>query len=263
MDEFLKKFTPALDLPKRLRGAILPHAGWMYSGPVAAKTLSLLSEQSTPNSCIIFGADHRGVAAPTVYPDGAWWTPLGPLAIDEATVNALELIKADDLMFSAEAHEQEHAIEVLAPMLKYFWPDITIVPITVPPVASPVEVGRLIADLLKDRRDDYIFLASSDLTHYGESYGWMPAGLASDGFEWMKKNDRQIIDLIIQMEGNRILDEVDTHQNACGPGAMAALVSAMSSYGIGQGHLVEYHTSHGDLPAESFQYGVGYGGIVF
>lgn len=255
------KMSPCL--PTQLRGVLVPHAGWQYSGATAIKTLYALSQRSHPKMCIIFGADHTGVAKHAIYPEGEWMTDLGSLKINRTFTKTLHKAFPELAELNADAHDREHSIEVLTPMIKYLFPDITIVPITVKPETSSEELGRVIASYIKERNEDAVIIASSDLTHYGSYFGFTPAGTGSFGLEWMQSNDHRMIKLCCSVSAGDILSEAHHHHNACGAGAVTALLRALSTLGIQEGHLIEYTTSHGSQPACDFTVGVGYAGIAF
>jgi MEMO1 family protein len=260
---FLSGFKPPEALPERLIGGVVPHAGWSYSGATAARTLYTLSRHIEPESCIVFGADHTGLHRPGIYPKGAWATPLGELRIDEVLSDAIldqlpELVTADP-----NDHQYEHSIEVISPMLKQFWPALPFVPIIVPAVHSSVILGKSLGELVLKLYRPTLFLASSDLTHYGMLYDFDPLGEGADALQWMKHNDRRMIERLLNLDENSIVNEARSNRNACGSGALAALLAALSIAGVKKGYLIEYTTSFDSEPGEVFSTGVGYAGIVY
>jgi hypothetical protein len=263
MRAFLSDFAPPADLPDTLIGAVVPHAGWTYSGRVAARTLSCLERGGRPTTAVLFGTDHTGVFHHSLYPSGAWSTPLGNVPVDEELGEQI-LARTGKLVVSdPDAHRGEHALEVLLPMVKYLWPDCRIVPVTVRPVTDSVELGRKIGKLIESTGKRIVLIASTDLTHYGSLYGFMPGGSGEKGYRWMCENDQRMVDALCAADGDRILTEARRNQNACGPGAAAALAAAVTAMGHSRGYLVEYTTSHGIRPAAEFDYGVGYAGVVY
>ncbi len=263
LDKFLTGFQIPPDLPADLIGAVVPHAGWQCSGEVAAQTLYCLAQRSQPASCILFGADHTGVWQNSLYPEGIWETPLGPVDIDEEWASVLLREIPDLITSNPEAHNREHSIEVLVPMVKYLWPDITIVPVIVPPGDNSILLGVEIGKRAHAIDRQTIFLASTDLTHYGQVYGLNPAGSGYHGFEWIVKNDKRMLECLTAVDGKAVLTEAREHMNACGSGAVAALMGVMVELGHDTGYLVKYTTSHGQAPPADFKYGVGYVGIVY
>ena len=110
-----------------------------------------------------------------------------------------------------------------------------------------------------------VFLASSDLTHYGANYGLVPAGTGPAGLQWAADNDRRLLDLIAGMEVERIVPEVRKHLNACGAGAIAAMLAACREMGAAEARLVwhtnSYETLAGVAP-QSPDNAVGYAAVV-
>ncbi|MCP4375199.1 MAG: AmmeMemoRadiSam system protein B, partial [bacterium] len=118
--------------PGQIRGGLLPHAGWTFSGKLAAITLKALAASKTPQTVIFFGADHSGCAQyAEVYDSGSWITPLGPAQIDTQAAEAL-IAYGPPFRSNRSAHSQEHSIEVQIPLLQALCPDTKILPISVP-----------------------------------------------------------------------------------------------------------------------------------
>lgn len=263
MENFLDRFQLPKGLPKNLLGAVVPHAGWAYSGQVAARTLYCLTKDAQPATVILLGTDHLGVNHPTVFPEGEWVTPLGSLIVDHILVKTILEKVETKVVADAQAHRQEHAIEVVLPMVSYFWSDCQIVPITVPPTEESVLLGKQLGLLLEALPKDTVVVASTDLTHYGAPYGLTVAGIGKEGYEWLVRNDGKMLEALCAAHGDRILQEALQSQNACGAGTVAALAALMTTRGHGQGYLIEYTTSHASQPVANFTYGVGYAGVVY
>jgi AmmeMemoRadiSam system protein B len=128
-------------------------------------------------------------------------------------------------------------------------------------------LGAAVGQACRDFGVDAVFLASTDLTHYGPSYGLTTHGVGPEGLAWAKDvNDRRMIDLILAMRENDAVSEAAANQNACGPGAVAATISACKAYGACRASLLEHTTSYEvlhDRYRELARDAVGYAGIVF
>jgi AmmeMemoRadiSam system protein B len=246
--DFIAGFKISIEFPSDLIGAVVPHAGWRYSGRTAARTIYCLSKKSNPEICIIFGADHTGVLKHGILPKGNWETPLGTILIDEELSELLLSSMPEFLSIDVNAHNREHSIEVI---------------IIVRPEQSSLELGEGIGSILKSSGIPGITVASTDLTHYGEFYGFTPAGMGRSGFQWMRENDVQMIKLMESCEGEKVLVEARQSRNACGSGAVAAMLGVLQTLGRNKGTLVEYSTSHGASPESDFSFGVGYAGVVY
>lgn len=263
IEAFLKGYELPAEPAVPMSG-VVPHAGWVYSGSVAAKVIAAF-RAAKPETFVIFGAVHRwGVAAGAVYDSGVWSTPLGPVEIDEDLAANLLGACGDSLVSDTTAHAYEHSIEVQVPMIKYLYPGARIVPIAMPPTTKAAAAGAAVGEAIAKSGRRVAVLGSSDLTHYGRNYDFAPWGFGAAAREAMAKSDRRLIDLALAFKADAIVAEAQQSQSACGPGAIAAAVAAGKAMGADRAALVEYTTSHdvmGD-PAESFQMAVGYAGIL-
>jgi AmmeMemoRadiSam system protein B len=110
-----------------------------------------------------------------------------------------------------------------------------------------------------------IFLASSDLTHYGPAYRFAPAGVGSAGLDWAKGNDRRLLDRIEQFEPERVVEDVRQHANACGGGAIAAMMAACRELGATRASVLRHANSYETLAAvapQTADNAVGYAAAV-
>ncbi len=258
--------TNAAEIEKPL-GGVVPHAGWICSGAVAGRVVREIAARHQPAVVVVFGAIHvtHGPKA-TVFPSGAWETPLGLAQIDGRLVERFcgqtNLMEPD-----AHAHEREHSIEVEVPFIQHLLPDSLIVPIMVPATDRAAALGAAVGRACKNFGVDAVFLASTDLTHYGPGYGFMPKGVGPDGLTWAKDvNDRRMIDLILAMRENDAVPEAGSNLNACGSGAIAATLAACKAMGARRATLLEHTTSHEVLTrlghADAARDAVGYAGII-
>ncbi|MEK6642915.1 MAG: AmmeMemoRadiSam system protein B [Planctomycetota bacterium] len=256
------------DVSGRIVGGVVPHAGWVCSGAVAARVIDRIAVQRAPAVVVVFGAIHVGLDGPQayLYPSGVWETPLGPAHVDEGVSN--QLVKQTDLLAAdAGAHAREHSIEVEVPFIQHLLPDSLIVPIMVPVNERAAALGTAVGQVCKQSGVDAIFLASTDLTHYGPSYSFAPQGVGPEGLRWAKDvNDRRMIDLILAMREGEAVNEACANWNACGAGAVAATIAACKAIGAGRATLLEHTTSYEVLREryhEPPHDAVGYAGLVF
>ena len=263
---FLKQAKVPSGSGKTFTGGIVPHAGWMFSGAVAAEVIAVLTAGRDIETFVIFGAVHRfsGTSA-SAYASGAWRTPLGEIAIDEEL--AAVVVQGGSIVTdSPAAHDDEHSIEVQVPLVQHLAPSARLLPVMVPPTASAHEVGRLVAERANEVGREVAFLGSTDLTHYGPRYQFTPMGLGSDALAWAKEvNDRRVVDLMVGLRAEAVVAEAAEHRNACGGGAVAAGIRACQTCGADTGRLLRHTTSN---EAARERYGemadaVGYAGVVF
>ena len=249
-----------------LYGGLVPHAGWVYSGALAAATLKALHRASPLQSVVLLGADHTGSSrCGEVYHEGAWGTPLGNVSVDEDLADAL--CQAGSVFRpNAWAHTYEHSIEVQVPLLAVLAPQARIVPVMVPPEGVAMEVGATLGDVLSRWGKPVALIASSDLSHHGGHFP-APGGKGAAGVKWAAKNDRRLLDLLAQMAADKILPEVGARGNACGGGAIAAAVVAAARLGATRGVCLGYTNSyqivHAQMPDDPDDTSVGYASVVF
>ncbi|MBI4603607.1 MAG: AmmeMemoRadiSam system protein B [Planctomycetes bacterium] len=266
--EFLSREPPVAPAAKRLVAAAAPHAGWRYSGGVAARALKALADRSSPRALVLLGAVHREwLEASAVYPSGSWETPLGPVPVDRDLAAEVLRELAGLVEENPGAHASEHSLEVLLPMVHEIFPGVPVVPVMVPPEAAPEELGRRLARVVADRVGTaraVAAVASTDLTHYGPHYGFTPAGTGEKAHAWMQANDRRILSLAERLEAESIPREAHAHRNACGAGALAACVAFARELGSRGGTVLE-HTDSFEVAREDSELvtAVGYAGIVF
>lgn len=248
-------------------GGIVPHAGWVFSGTIAAEVISILARQSTVETFVVFGAMHRygGRAAGAVFTSGAWETPLGRIAVDEELAHAI-LAGSKTLADEPSAHDLEHAIEVQVPFIQHLAPSARILPIIVPPSAAAPAVGAEVAEKARALGRKAVFVGSTDLTHYGPRYRFTPMGSGSKALRWAKEvNDRRLLDLVETLKSDQIVPEAIEHHNACGSGAIAAAMEASKTMGADRAHILR-HTTSNEVARHRFGESadaVGYAGVVF
>ncbi len=267
IDECLSSGPIQGDLPTPIVGAIVPHAGWLFSGELAARAFQAVRQvNANVDTFIVFGAAHRCYeAVPVVYDSGTWQTPLGQIEIDVEL--AAEIVEAGAIADS-DAHRSEHSIEVQVPFIQYLFPDAKIVPVIVPVAGFDPAFGTRVGERIGGRQDKKIVcIASTDLTHYGPRYGFCPEGVGPAALKWAREvNDMEFIDLALTMQAEKIVTEAEMKGNACGPAATATVVAAAKAMGRVHGVLLGHTTSSDIMKAkfnETSEESVGYATIVF
>lgn len=250
--------------PSRVYGGLVPHAGWMYSGPVAGLVFSALAGQKNLETVVLLGAVHHVMGErAALFPRGAWETPIGPVRIDEHLADrvlALTNLVEDD----PAQHESEHSIEVQVPLIRHALPDVKILPIMVPPSPRAVRIGAAVGRAILDARRNAVVVASSDLTHYGPRFRFTPQGVGPQAIRWAHDvNDRAILDRIERLEADGIVPEARRNRNACGSGAIAAAVAAATQIGAIRALILAHTNSQEILPDAQATDSVGYAGGVF
>ena len=242
-DCFTHKLGPGrLPEPRSAERSIIsvvcPHAGYMYSGPVAAHSYYHLSTETRPRSVVVIGPNHTGLGSPVAMMSiGAWETPLGEVKVDEGLAD--DIFKASDLIDIDEwAHLREHSIEVQLPFLQYIYgPDLSFVPICMgfQDLESSREVGRAVAEAV--RGADVVVVASTDLTHQE------PQASAN-------RKDRIVIESILSMDETALQERVRASRiSMCGYGPVSAAIVASKMLDAKGTELLAYHTS-GDVTGD-------------
>ena len=253
------KTQPLIKEADRYLGGIVPHAGWYFSGSIAANVIRHLAAETPPDVIILFGMHLHPGSSNYLMKEGTWETPLGDIEI--ASELALRLEERFPFMIETpDRFVQDNTVEVQLPFIKYFLNQARIVPIGVPPTPASFDIGIAAAEISKSLRLKVKIIGSTDLTHYGENYGFSPGGAGSGALDWTHKNDANLIHQITSMNPNGILSEAREHQNACCSGAAATAVTAVKALGAQTTHLVSYATSYDKSPGDSF---VGYAGVLF
>ena len=256
------------DIPDRIRAGLVPHAGWTFSGDLAAMVFAAIKAKQTVDTFVIFGAVHSVTSHQAMlYSTGQWATPLGPVDVDTELAQAILTQAAALMRDDSASHSREHSIEVQIPIIRHMFPNARIVPIMVPPAAHAHEVGEAAAQAIAQYDKSVVCIASTDLTHYGPSYRYAPMGDGPQALEWVKdQNDRYFIDMAMSMRADTLVESSQMYHNACGAGAVAATVAAAEKLGAKAGHLLA-HTTSAEVIARDFgkdsQDAVGYAAILF
>ncbi len=260
----ISAFVKAMDVSSLSRekpvGGIVPHAGWYFSGSIACNVIRCLGSGSTPEVIVVFGM-HLSPRSPNyIMADGAWETPFGDIQIEEPLARAL-LQRFPFKQETVDDYNRDNTIELQLPFIKYFYRDATIIPIGVPPVRDSLQIGRAAVEIATQKGLNLKVIGSTDLTHYGFNYGFVPQGTGPRAIKWVRdENDKRIIDTMLSLDAEKVIEEGLTHQNSCCAGAAATAITAGRALGADSAELLAYANSHEKSPGDSF---VGYAGIIF
>jgi len=268
INECLEAKTLSQSLPETIVAGIVPHAGWTFSGSLAALVFSAIKQQHEKvHTFVVFGATHSYFGqSPAVYEIGSWITPLGEVPIDEELADAV--LSSGAAVSDPSAHISEHSIEVQIPFIQYLFAGAKILPILVPPRQQAVALGKSVGDIIsRDEQRKIVCIGSTDLTHYGPRYGFTPMGTGKEALRWANSvNDKEFIDLALKLEPQRLLTSAAENCNACGPGAAAAAVAAAKKLGSERGLLLA-HTNSNEVMLRKMSTtsadSVGYAAIIF
>lgn len=235
--------------PTEAMGCILPHAGYIYSGRVAARTVSCLRVK---DNVVLIGPNHTGFgAAFSIVTSGLWQTPLGETDINSDLAKSI-LGKSKYLTDDASAHIHEHSLEVELPFLQYYNPTVKIVPIIVSEgeIQTYKELGKSIALAVKESKleNSTLIAASSDMTHYEPQ-------------KHAEKKDKEAISAILELNEDKLIDKVKRFNiSMCGYAPVAIMLAAVKLLGAKSAKLINYQTS-GDVTGD-YSAVVGYAGFI-
>ncbi len=167
-------------------GGIVPHAGWYYSGKIACNVIKILSESGTPDVLLVFGMHLHAGSPRFLMKEGSWETPFGEIEI-EGGIAAKLAEKYSFEIETAQRFTRDNTIELQLPFIKYFFKDVKIVPMGVPPVEESLNIGIDAVKIAKDLGLKVMVLGSTDLTHYGENYGFVSHGTGVQAVKWVKE----------------------------------------------------------------------------
>lgn len=246
---------------KDVKGIVVPHAGLIYSGAIAAYSYKFLAENGFADTFIILGPNHTGFGSGVaVMTKGSWLTPLGNVEINEKIAKNLQrgIIDNDNT-----AHQYEHSIEVQLPFLQFIAKnqDFKFIPLSMgmQDIDTSIEVGKILAEEIKNYDKKVAIIASSDFSHAGFNYMSMPPkGLRVD--EYAKNQDDFAIKAILDLNEKELINIVqEKNITMCGYGPVAAMITANKLLGAKKAELLKYGTSYEVHPSSSC---VGYGAIA-
>ncbi len=242
--------TPTVkDGPRSIVGLVCPHAGYMYSGPIAAHSYYRLAADQKPSVIVILGPNHTGQGSGlAMMKEGVWKTPLGDIHVDEDTAEAIlresEIIDEDEL-----AHTYEHSIEVQLPFLQHLYGStFKIVPISflMQDYRTSTEVGEAIVGALKGKKA--VIIASTDMTHY-------------EPHETARKKDMEALNALEKLDEKEFYSAIERNRiTACGYGPVVALITASKLLDATKGRVLCYKTS-GDVTGD-YSSVVGYASAI-
>jgi AmmeMemoRadiSam system protein B len=241
---------------KRPCAIVVPHAGYTYSGKIAAHSYLWAFEKGKPDLIVLIGPNHNGGSpdwdkgdrsrgfVSTVFPSGEWKTPLGNSKVDATTAQNLSYMwKYCEL--DVESHATEHSLEVQLPFLQYIYDfDVPILPITL------IDQSKyLVNDLSNALREvtkglSVLYVASSDFTHYEPQ-------------DYAVETDSRIIEYILKNDMDNFYKEIVYGASVCGFGAIGVVMKL----GLRKRNLLKYATS-GDV-TKDYRRVVGYASISF
>ena len=228
-----------VDAPPCPRALVAPHAGLLYSGPVAAHAYRL-ARKCPYAAVVLVGPSHfvtfRGVA---IWPRGAWESPLGDVTIAEHLARDIAA-QSRVVVEHPTAHGREHSLEMQLPFLARVLPGIPIVPLVMgyQNRATAFALGDSLAGALKAHgAGDVLLVASSDLSHY-------------ESADTASALDAVVLKCVQGLDAEALMDALEREpRHACGGGPMVSVIRAASLLGCTQARVLAYADS-GDVSGD-------------
>jgi len=249
------------------RAVVAPHAGWAFSGRLAALAWSTLASSAGAGAggtvafeTVVIAGGHLRPSSPLLYaPEGAFETPFGPREADGELLRALLEAAAGWGLRMAPDRDRDNSVEVQLPFAALFAPRARILWLRLPPSSASIEAGLLVHEAAKSLGRRLAFLASTDLTHYGPDYDFEPRGRGGEAEAWVRGvNDRAFIDACLARDPELVLARARADRSACSAGAVAAALAFAEREGATRASLLDYSTSLDVRRADSF---VGYAAL--
>jgi MEMO1 family protein len=234
------------DRKQKALAVVSPHAGYIYSGGVAAETLS---QVIVPETVLIMGPNHHGRGAEIALSTTTWQMPMGDVPIDtdlaERLLGRSQIITRDEV-----AHRFEHSLEVQVPFLQEMQKNLAIVPLVISHISYPTceKVAATLAECIKESGKDVLIVASSDMTHY-------------ESRKVATKKDSLALDKLLALDPAGLFNTIVAERiTMCGfiPATIALLASIQ--LGARRADLVRY-TDSGEVSGDTDQV-VGYAGVI-
>jgi len=254
--------------PRKIVGLVSPHAGYIYSGSVAANSYHRLAEDGLPEVVVLIGPNHRSYRPPAALADDeAWRTPLGETPVDRAVIHDIAAA-CPEAAIDSRAHMGEHSLEVQLPFLQYMYgraeadgqgsmadaSGLRIVPVLIGSAGGggvggvlgfARSLGTAIGEALKDR--DAAIIASTDFTHYESSAA-------------AQEKDSKAIAAILDLDERALLETVAAMNiSMCGVLPTAIAIAACKKCGAASASELAYRTS-GEVTGDHMEV-VGYAAL--
>ena len=239
VDEYLDRAAaaaPPIDERRGLVGLVAPHAGLIYSGPVAAHAYRLLRTHPFDLVVIVGPSHYVPFSGVSVWPSGAFDTPFGPVAVDREAAQQL-IARCDAVREIPEAHAREHSLEMQLPFLASLAPDAAILPLVMGHQTreTAFALGDALGELSASRRA--LLVASSDLTHFVDA-------------RTAATLDAVVIDHVERLDADGLMATLERRSDhACGGGPMVSVLRACVSLGATRGEAL-CHADSGDVSGD-------------
>ena len=243
-----------------LGAMIVPHAGYRYSGRAAGAAFATLAPGRWRRAVVIAPSHYHVVDGAAVFPGIGLETPLGVVNVERDGVAAL--IASPFFVADARPYAREHSLEIELPFLQVVDPELSVVPVLVGTHDEADQLAALGKGLAKLDDGDTLFVVSSDFTHYGASFGYLP--FQPNGAEYVAEELRRLdfgaIEAVRRLDARGFASYVaDTGITVCGRGPISAFLNAAREELAGE--VLRYYTSL-DVTGD-YEHSVSYAAIGF
>jgi AmmeMemoRadiSam system protein B len=243
----LAEYTRGAPPEERVRAVVAPHAGYVYSGPVAG---AVYGRVRVPDTAVVLCVNHRGAGArASILTSGQWETPLGAVPLRPEVAAAI-LERAPFLEEDPAAHADEHSLEMQVPFLRYRNEGVHLVPISLQHLSlrECERLGEALAGAVVEHSGEVLMVASTDMTHF-------------ESQEAARRKDGMAIERIVAVDPKGLYETVRGHRiSMCGVVPTTVVLFACRRLGVERGTLVRYATS-GDVSGD-YQSVVGYAAVM-
>ena len=247
IENFLEKAAPS-ELEGELIGLVVPHAGYQYSGEIAAWGYKLLEGKEFETVVVLGPSHHLYYQGSSIYNIGDYQTPLGIAKVNKELSDKI-IEKNEQITYYSSLHQKEHSVEVEIPFLQVVLKDFSIIPIVIGDKKMAVCQGLAdaLAGTLKGKK--VLFIASSDMSHYHE---YAIANLI----------DEKALRVIEKFSPAELLDKLNSGEvELCGGAAIITAMIVAKKFGADKVKVLKYANS-GDTSGEKKRV-VGYAAIAF
>ena len=241
--------------PERsFRAVVVPHAGWYFSGSLAYRTIRRLRADAR---VVVVAGGHLHPDDPVhVIPEDAVATPFGALAVDAELRD-----RVSRSLSCVEDRAVDNTVEIQLPLVAAVFGSIPVLCLRSPPSRQAAELGAVLAGYARETGRSVVVIGSTDLTHYGASYGFSPHGEGAEAVRWVREtNDARFLEALTSADPSAIVRRAVAERSACSSGAAATAAAFARGMGPVEVEIVGYHTSFDVMPNDSF---VGYVGAGF
>ena len=247
VEQYVREASTA-EIDGEILGLVAPHAGYAYSGRIAASAYKQVDGEDYDVIVAIAPSHRDPFRGATIYPGTAYKTPLGDIPIHRSL--AQQIVEAcEHIHFSEYGHRAEHALEVQLPFVQTLFPEADIIPIVMGFVDWPgcEKIGHALAELLDNK--NALIIASTDLYH-GESYD-----------DCVKTNERTL-EAMVNLQPKKLFDGFSSESlQACGGSPVVVMQIAAKALGADAATLIS-RTNSNDVIGQKGGYVVGYGAIA-